>query len=162
MLRLSLHDDCLEYKNGFNAAPWSVTRYHGERWEQVGPDLLCGIADVFPDVGIITIGRSSARALGSPKYCNIAEGAPIREPEEWVPIDTADVSYKSVYSFSEEHGELYVPNCREAVEDVAAWTIFTPAEEEGYRSAAFLGHRHFASVSDLKLGTLGTVISQSL
>ncbi|MBV8530015.1 MAG: hypothetical protein JO104_01755 [Candidatus Eremiobacteraeota bacterium] len=94
-------------------------------------------------MGIITIGRSSARALGSPKYCNIAEGAPIREPEEWVPIDTADVSYKSVYSFSEEHGELYVPNCREAVEDVAAWTIFTPAEEEGYRSAAFLGHRTF-------------------
>jgi hypothetical protein len=47
MLRLALIDDSLRYVNGFNAKPWVVTRYLGERWEQIGPDLLCGIADVF-------------------------------------------------------------------------------------------------------------------
>ncbi|MFY9718125.1 MAG: hypothetical protein WAK16_00645 [Candidatus Cybelea sp.] len=143
MLKLTLQEGRLRYENGFNAAPWTVTRYHGERWAQVGPDLLCGIADVFPDVGIVTIGKSSVRENGSVKYCDIAATSEKCLRERWTPIDAIDRESKSVYSLSEEYGELYVPNCREAVEDVAAWTIFAPGEEEGYRSMAFLGNRVF-------------------
>ena len=83
------------------------------------------------------------RENGSVKYCSIAEHTNGRTPVRWVPIDAADREYKSVYSLSEEHGELYIPYCREAVEDIAAWEIFAPAAEEGYRSVAFLGNRAF-------------------
>jgi hypothetical protein len=125
MLKLTLGEDFLKYENGFNASPWSVTRYHGEHWAQVGSDLLCGVADVLQDVGIITIGKSTCRERGSVKYCPIAGSEPeTLTHKRWVPIDVADRSHKSVYSLSEEH-ELYVANSREAVEDVAEWTMFT-------------------------------------
>lgn len=144
MLKLRLEQDFLKYENGWNASPSSVTRYHGERWVQVASDLMCGVADVLQDVGIVTIGRSTCREVGSVKYCSLAEnGQGALRHKRWVPIDVADRSHKSVYSLSEEHGELYVANSREAVEDVAEWTMFAPGGEEGYRSIAFPAYKSF-------------------
>jgi hypothetical protein len=151
MLRLELHDGHLKYVNGFNASPWSVTRYHGEHWAQIASDLLCGVADVLQDVGIVTVGRSTCRSRGSVKYCAIAgSDNEVLTQKRWVPIDAADRAHKSVYSLSEEHGELYVPNSREAVEEVSDWIMFVPDQEEGYKSIAFPDYNDFRKRLDGK------------
>jgi hypothetical protein len=75
------------------------------------------------------------------KYYNIAEGGLEGVSGHWAAIDAVDKAYKSMYSLSEARGELYLPNCREAVEVVAAWTLFARANEEGYRSFAFPGDK---------------------
>jgi hypothetical protein len=144
MLRFDVHEGHLQYANGYNAEPMSVTRYFGERWEQVASDILCGIADVFQDVGLVTIGRSTSRSRRSVKCYSLTPDENERlELDRWVPIDAGERVHKAVYSLSEEYGELYVPDCREAVEQIAEWVMFAPVNEEGYRSIAFPGYRDF-------------------
>lgn len=167
MLKLTLEQDFLKYENGFNASPWSVTRYHGERWAQVASDLVCGVADVLQDVGVVAIGRSTCRERGSVKYCPLMEnGLDALARKRWVAIDVADRSHKSVYSLSEEHGELYVANSREAVEDVAEWTMFAPADEEGYRFSAFPAYKSFRKhldheAWDVRNGDLASFVTET-
>lgn len=151
MLMLTLKDDRIIYVNGFNADPWTVTRYHGEHWEQVGSDLLCGVADVFQDVGIVATGISSSMpSLEAVKTVSI-RGNSMRIPvgERWAKID-APKANRAVYSFSDEHGWIFVPHSREAVEDVISWTMWALKEEQGFRSTAFLGYREFRQRLDFQ------------
>ena len=136
MLRLTAENGHLEYSNGFAAAPQTVTRYAGERWEEVTSDLLCSVADTFKDVGIIFAGNSS-QLLDRLSQANLKASVE-REytTSGWLPIN-ADNQLKSVYSFSEKRAWLFVPNSREAVEEVVSWTFW----EEDFRATAFTGYR---------------------
>jgi hypothetical protein len=80
---------------------------------------------------------------GSLKYCSVSQAAFESASDRWAPIDLPDKRHKSVYSFSEAHGELYIPVCREAVEDVSEWTLFALQGEQGYRSIAFPENQQF-------------------
>lgn len=144
MLRLIVNEGHLEFQNGFNAFPYPVTRYHGEQWEQVGSDLLCGIADGFPDVGIVVTGNSATVTSETLKHVT-RDGNGNRRPtgDGWVSIDDDDKQCKAIYSYSESHGWLFVPNCRESVEDVISWTMWAGSGEQGFRATCFLGIREF-------------------
>lgn len=144
MLLLTVEDGWLRYDNGFNAAPLTVTRYYGERWEQVGSDLLCGIADVFQDVGIVATGRSDSITSETLSVVSTDGNSRLRPTgDRWVPIDTADKKGKAIYAFTPEQSDwLFVPNCREAVEELMSWIMFRPTGE-GFRASAFLGYSTF-------------------
>jgi hypothetical protein len=166
MLRLTLEEHHIEYENGFNAAPWTVTRYHGEHWEQVGSDLLCGVADVFPDVGIVATGKSSSMSLESVKSVTM-RGNSIRVPagDRWAPIESSKTNNRAVYSFAEQHGWVFVPASREAVEDVVSWTMWATKGEQGFRSTAFPGYREFrkrldSQPWDVQNGDLATFVTE--
>jgi hypothetical protein len=155
MLMLTLKDDRITYTNGFNATPFTVTRYHGEHWEQVGSDLLCGVADVFQDVGVVATGKSSSMpSLEAVKSVSI-RGNSMRIPagERWTKIDAPEAN-RAVYSFSDEHGWIFVPHSREGVEDLISWTMWATMwavkEEQGFRSTAFLGYREFRQRLDFQ------------
>lgn len=152
MLSLTVEDNCLRYENGFNASPWTVTRYHGERWEQVGADLLCGIADTFQDVGLVVTGKSTSVTLESLKCVTIhGNHVQIAPQASWVAADSSAKRLKAVYSFSETDGWLFVPDCREAVEDVISWTMWAGPKEEGFRATAFPGYLTFRDRLDSKV-----------
>lgn len=136
MLRLTAEDGYLEYTNGFNAGPQAVTRYDGERWEEVSADLLCGVANVFQDVGIALIGKTMPELLNRITQTN-RESEPYWEHTSagWLPIG-ANNTHKSIYSFSETRGWLFVPSSREAVEQVVSWIFWA----EDFRATAFTGY----------------------
>lgn len=134
VIRFSLTDEFIECRSGYESA-MSVTRYRGEHWSKVASDLLCGVADVFQDVGIVVTGATNAAPL------EFAKAAP---SDLWVPIHSPDKSIRSIWSYSVKWGWLFVPSCREAVEDVMAWTMWADIEaENAARSTAFLGYRAF-------------------
>jgi hypothetical protein len=146
MLKLTIEGGVMKYDNGFIGDPQTVTRYAGERWEQVGSDLLCGIADVFPDVGIIVTGKSASRSNGTIKVSGLSPNRRedgIIARSDWQPIDEPDRRFRAVYSLSDSYGEVYVPSCRETVEDAMSWTLWSGKGEEGYRSTVFPGNREF-------------------
>jgi hypothetical protein len=146
MLRLRLEDGVIKFDNGFNSQPQTVTRYSGKRWEQVGSDLLCGIADVFQDVGIVVTGESASRSGGTVKVSTLTPNRRAKGlflTQDWVPIDDPDRRHRAIYSLSDLYGEVYVPSCRETVEDVMSWTMWALKGESGYRSTVFPGNRKF-------------------
>lgn len=142
MLRAELKDGEIFCENGFNASPWTVTRYGGEQWERVGAALLCGVADVFPDVGIVTTGSSSIDLEAIP-LAAIVDGA-ASEPRDdgWVPISPGH-AWKSVFASIENRWRLFVPNCRESVEQVMSWTMWSESPDLAFRSTAFSGYKRF-------------------
>lgn len=134
MLELNFSEKQITYKSGVsvNQGP---TRYDGEHWSLIASDLLCGMADVFEDVGIVQVGEPWVTSIAS-----IREGSPGR----WADVTSAGLRGKSVYGLSEDHGWLFVPNCREAVEDVMSWTspYFRNGVPTQPLSIAFPGLRH--------------------
>jgi hypothetical protein len=134
MIFFKLSDEFIECESGYGAEG-SVTRYHGEHWSLVASDLLCGVADVFQDVGIVVTGAAKAAPL---------EGVKAADAYRWVSIDASDKRFKSVWSYSASLGWLFVPNCREAVEDAMEWTVWADIDsEDAPRSTVFLGYRAF-------------------
>lgn len=155
MLRLTVEDGHLEYVNGFNGDPQTVTRYGGERWEQVSSDLLCGVADTFQDVAIIFTGRSASQLQNRVNQTN--RGKAVEREDTlggWLPLNASN-RHKSIYSVSEQQEWLFVPHSREAVEDVISWIFW----EENFRATAFNGYRDFRS---LLLSTTWSVGSDAL
>lgn len=156
MIKWNLADEFIECKSGYGSAS-SVTRYDGEHWSLVASDLLCGVADVFQDVGIVVTGAAKAAPL------EYAKAAPA---SRWVSIDASDKRFKSVWSHSERSGWLFVPNCREAVEDAMAWTMWADIKaEDAARSTAFLGYHAFRETLeskewDVDNGDLANLISE--
>ena len=140
MLRLTLTDECLQYDNGFYAGHPTVTRYAGERWEQIPSDLLCGIADVFEDVGIVFIGKSPVPSV----LLERAIAAVDKTEPHWEHTSGGwlapgiENTHKSIYAISDDGNALYVPNSREAVEECLCWIFW-----EDFRGIAFSGYRAF-------------------
>ena len=142
MLILTIEGGYLQYVNGFNANPPTVTRYRGERWEQVPSDLLCGVADTFQDVAIIFTGRSTSQLQNSINEASDQSGVEREHtPGGWLPLNASN-RHKSIYYVSEQQEWLFVPNMREAVEEVIS-SIFW---EENFRATAFTGYREFRSL----------------
>ena len=141
MLLVSEERDRVHIENGYGPGILTVTRFRGERWPQVGADLLCGVADVFPDVGIITVGKSSSFSevqLHSPPRIDGIEHA------TWLQIQEADTTSTPVYAWSDELGWVFVPSCRENVIELIEWTMWHPGDEEGgFRTVAFSGSSDF-------------------
>jgi hypothetical protein len=141
VLRLTSKDGHLEYVNGFDADPQTVTRYGGERWEQVSSDLLCGVADTFQDAAIIFTGRSTSQLQNGVDQAS--RGKAVEREDTlggWRPLNASN-RHKSIYSVSEQQEWLFVPNSREAVEAVISWIFW----EENFRATAFTGYRDFRS-----------------
>jgi hypothetical protein len=141
VLRLTAKDAHLEYTNGFDADPPTVTRYGGERWEEVSSDLLCGVADTFQDVAIIFTGRSTSQLQNGISQANRKLNVEREDTAAgWLPLNASN-RHKSTYSVSEQQEWLFVPHRREAVEEVISWIFW----EESFRAIAFTGYRDFRS-----------------
>lgn len=161
MLRAELKDGEIFCENGFNASPWTVTRYGGEQWERVGAALLCGVADVFPDVGIVTTGSSSIDLEAIP-LAAIVDGA-ASEPRDdgWVPISPGH-AWKSVFASIENRWRLFVPNCRESVEQVMSWTMWSESPDLAFVPRHFQGISAFGRNSVLWIGQRKDLICKAL
>jgi hypothetical protein len=131
MIFLKLTDDYIECESGYGSA-LAVTRYFGEHWDRVASDLLCGVADVFQDVGIVITQKIGAALLER-----------FKKEERWTPIGPSSNVGESLWSFSEEHGWLFVPSCREAVEFVSSRTWGAHTEAEAAIFTVFQGYRAF-------------------
>lgn len=124
MLKLFLESNVLRYENGFNHWPSKVTRFGGEQWERVGSDLICGLADVFPDVGLIATGDFERLSLRDLETVSIgANQQSVKPAGEWAMLG-GNAKQKSIYAGSEEAGWLFLPDCREAVEDAISWIMW--------------------------------------
>jgi len=112
MLKLVVREESFTYVSGVGINQ-SFTRYAGEYWNKTAAHLLCGIADVFPDVGLIVTAEADAldRLL-------------IETTEQfgWSEFGVNADDQKSIWHLSDARW-VFVPWCREAVEDVMTWTI---------------------------------------
>lgn len=136
MLSLSYGSGCITYTSGI-AVPASFTRYSNQHWDRTASDLLCGIADVYEDVGLIAIGDEwdvdLARVLAA-------------SPELWSKLTSQNQRARSRWEVSKDFGWLFVPGSREAVEDVMSWSVpylRNGAVTLGLRSIVFPKNRDF-------------------
>lgn len=134
MIFFALKDDCIQCKSGYGSA-WGVTRYSGEHWDRVAAELICGVADVFQDVGIIVTGNPWDAQLSSLKDA---------DSSRWRCIDASDRQHESVWAFSENRGWTLVPDDRESVEDAMTWTMWGKADDlTSPRTTAFPDYSQF-------------------
>jgi len=142
MLKIEFTEDCITCKPG-PSVECGPTRYGGEYWDRIASDLLCGVADVFPDVGILHIGEP-----GEPSWQRVKSGG-----TRWAEITDHPLQGKSVWGASPVFGWFLVPNCREAVEEVMSWTMPAPlpvgtSRPPGSCSVAFSGLHWFRNRLD--------------
>lgn len=105
MLQIIVQDGVLSFDNigFFEPQP---TRYTSERWEWIAVELACGVADPFPDVGLLIRADDTVRrppALGAKDWAIL--------PSEAAP-EFRSLAYRS------PGGWLYAPRDREAVEEI--------------------------------------------
>lgn len=139
MLGVKFSEQRLTYYSSVSVEP-GPTRYDSEFWARMASDLICGVADCFQDVGIVVVGEPW---ITNERSLTISE-------RRWANISSFERRTKSVWCFSDVYGWLFVPSCREAVEDVMSWTM-PYARDGGFTeplSAAFLGLHHFRSILD--------------
>jgi hypothetical protein len=136
LLTLRVEEGFVRYVDGPSLSS-GPTRYAGEYWDRIASDLLCGVADVFQDVGIVILGKTSDA------NSDVLAAAGDRR---WVNIADARGTHKSIWSLSEANGLILVPSNRESVEEAMGWT--TPymrkdGPSESALSVAFPHRREF-------------------
>lgn len=60
MLRFDVSENKLAFSSGGWLEP-QPTRYEGEPWDWIAAELACGIADPFPDVGLLVEAKRQIR-----------------------------------------------------------------------------------------------------
>ena len=141
MLHLSYGTDCITYTSGI-AVPASFTRYSNHHWDRTAADLLCGVADVYEDVGLIAIGDEWDADLDQVMAAS---------SESWSRLSTRERRVRSLWERSKDFGWLFVPGDREAVEDMMSWSVpylRNGAVTLGLRSIVFPKSREFRSALD--------------
>lgn len=109
MLRFEISEDKITFFNVGWLEP-QPTRYEGEPWDWIAVELACGIADPFPDVGLLV---EAGRDIRNP---------PLLDPSKWtkMPLENAlqiPQKFGSVVC-SKGDRDYYLPGCREAFEEI--------------------------------------------
>lgn len=86
------------------------TRYRDEPWDWIAVELACGVADPFPDVGILvrTLEGRGPKADLDPKYWRT------------IPGEEEDLFSRSLVCHSEQRWH-YVPRWRNGVEEIVSF-----------------------------------------
>ena len=114
MLNLRLTDSYIRYVSGFGVAV-GPTRYLGDHWDRTASDLLCGVADSFQNVGLVMIGKPWD---ADPKLIASAS------EDMWANVTSENLLNRSIWSYSEATGLIFIPAYRESVEDVLDFPLF--------------------------------------
>lgn len=91
MLLAQLAKDHVECTSGYG---FGAERHaiRGKHWDRVASDLVCGVADVLPDVGIVVTGKP-----WDVSFKTVTANA----GESWASINAGSTKRKSAWSFSD-------------------------------------------------------------
>jgi len=105
MLQVTKSGNTLAFTN-VGSLEIQPTRFKGEPWEWIAVELACGIADPFPDVGLLVRVRADI------------QNGPTLDPADWQRVpDDATAGFRSFVALSDGRWN-YLPRWREAVEEI--------------------------------------------